>query len=166
MTSSVVSTTSPADEYCDASGSDDDCSLGDEAEFVSDAVRRDGEDEPPSDAWTFNARSSCGAAVFAGLARNISKEPIELKYNASDEYLLGKMEKEVKHLLHAGRKKLLGVDLGQPVTPLDAFACALPPSFLVSFKEWLLVANSKTDAASVTFSNIIEFLCGEIVMRV
>jgi hypothetical protein len=159
-------TVTQADECTSASGSDDDCSLGDEDEFVSDIVRRDGEDEPPSDAWTFNARSSRGAAVFAGLSKKISNKPIELKYNASDEYLLLKMKKEVKHLLHAGRVKLHGVDRAQPVTPLDAFACALPPSFLVLFKEWLLATDSKTDAGSVTFSDIIEFLRGEIVMRI
>ena len=72
----------------------------------------------------------------------------------------------MKHLIHVGCKKLHGVDRGQPVTPLNAFACAPPPSFIVLFKEWLMTADIKTNAASVTFSNIIKFLFGDIVMRI
>ena len=86
--SAIVSAFSPADECANASEFDDNCSLGDKEEFVPDAVRRDGEDGPPSNQWIFNARSSCGAAVFLGLSKTIPKSPIELRYNVSDEYLL------------------------------------------------------------------------------
>ena len=41
----IVSTFSPPDEFANASGSDDDCRLGVKDEFLSNAVRRDGEDE-------------------------------------------------------------------------------------------------------------------------
>ena len=135
--SASVSTFSPAEECANAYISDENDSLDDEDGFVSDAVCRDEEDEPTSDTWTFNARSSCVATVFMGIAKTVLKVPIELKYkNASDGYLLDKMKKEVKHLLHTGREKLHGVDRSsQPVTPLDAFPSALPPSCLVLFKE-------------------------------
>ena len=53
-------------------------------------------------------------------SKQILKAPIELKYNASDEYVLDKMKKEVTYLLHASHKKLHSVGHGQPVTSLDA----------------------------------------------
>ena len=89
----------------------------------------------------------------------------QLLFNPMDSYLLEKAKKEVAHLLSQGRLKLHGSDDGQHVTALDAFACALPPTFLLILKEWLMTSDDKPLASSVGFANIIQFLIGEITMR-
>ena len=139
----------------DMSDSDSDSSDGDEEAFISDNVRRDGQDDPPSDSWTFQASSDRGAKVFHGLSKRIVTNQFELLYNPVDDYLLSKVNKEIGHLLHVGRVNLHGHDNSQEVTALDAFACALPPSFLLFFKEWLMTADNKDSAALVTFDDII-----------
>ena len=121
----MVDTDDSFDEF-DSGGSVD----GDNVS-ISDDVLRDGHDDPPDGTWAFNARSLRGAKVFDGLTKRVMTEPFELKYNPVDEYLQDKMNKEVKHLLHMGRMKIHGIDEGQMISALDAFACALPPSFLL-----------------------------------
>jgi hypothetical protein len=96
----------------------------------------------------------------------VSRERFSLVYNPVDKYLLEKMGKEVKHLLSRGRVKIHGCDEKQPVTALDAFACALPPSMLSLLKEWMMTADDKSVASQISFDDIIAFIVGKINMRV
>ena len=88
------------------SDSETDASDGDVDDFVSDVIRRDGNDEPPDGSWTFQARSTRGAKMYQGLSERIVKDKFRLLFNPVDSYLLEKSKKEVAHLLSQGRLKL------------------------------------------------------------
>ena len=56
------------------------------------------------------------------------------------------MKKEVKYLPHPGYNVLRDVDHGQPVTPVDAFAYALPQgSFKYQFYFVEVIKNRKSE---------------------
>lgn len=163
----VTSMNPPSDELEDIIMSlDKDNSIGDDVgDFVSDAIRRDGNNDPPDGNWTFQAQSARGAKVSDGLSKRVSAEQFSLVHNPVDNHLLEKMRKEVKHLLCCGRIKLHGIDENQRVTAFDVFTCALPPSILLLLKEWMMTADDKETAAAISFEDIIGFLRGELNMR-
>jgi hypothetical protein len=132
-----VSTNNMTGNVEDASvNSDNDKSIGDDGDnFVSDTLRRDGDNKPPEGKWTFQARTTFGAKVFDGLTKRNTQERFSLVYNPVDKYLLEKTGKEVKHFLSRGRVKIHGCDEKQPVTALDVFACAFPLAMLLLLKE-------------------------------
>lgn len=151
----------------DGSGSDSDGdgSIDVDDNFLFDGVRRDGDDEAPDGSWTFAARSARGAAAFEGLGKRvISSKDFQLQYNPVDSYLQDKMTKEVKHALSKGRIWMHEFDEGQKISAMDAFAVAMPFSFLKLFKDWLNTADDKDTAASVSFDDVIEFLRCELVL--
>ena len=149
-----MTSTTPADDV-DAF-SDDDISACDDDDFVSDTIRRAGRNDAPEEKWVFQARSKRGSAVFNGLSSRVTTSQFKLLYNPVDGYLLDKAKKEVKHLLSCGRRKLHGADDGQVVTALDAFACALPSTFIRYLKEWTLTADDTTAASRISFKSTIE----------
>ena len=97
------------------------------------------------------ARNTRAGQAFDGLTKRVATGDFKLVYNPVDSHLLDKMNKEVKHLLSRGRVKLHGCDEGQPVSAFDAFACALPPSFLLNLKKWILTADDIDDSIVSNF---------------
>ena len=75
------------------SDSESDVSVGDDDDFVSDIIRRDGIDDPPDGSWTFQARSTRGAKMYEGLSKRIVKDKFKLLFNPVDSYLLEKAKK-------------------------------------------------------------------------
>ena len=146
--------------------SDDDISFVDDDDVVSDVVRRDGHDDQSDGKWTFVARSTRASQVFDGLNKRVAAGDFKLVYKPVDSHLLDKMNKEVRHLLSRGRVKLHGCNDGQAVPDFDAFACALPPSFMLNLKTWILTADDVVTALLATFDTIIAFLVREINMPI
>ena len=137
-----------------SSNSDSDSSFDDSG--VLDRFRLDGGTKEPDGSWTFLARSRCGADAFKGLSKRVqTKSDFELLYNPVDKYLFKKANLEIVHSLHHVRVKLFGFDNGQPITAIDAFAAAMPPTFLCIFKEWLRSGADMARYNVVTFDDII-----------
>ena len=68
------------------SDSESDVSVGDDYDFVSDIVRRDGIDDPPDGSWTFQARSTRGAKMYEGLSKRIVKDKFKLLFNRCQDF--------------------------------------------------------------------------------
>ena len=120
----------------------------------------------PDGQWTYVARSIRGGKMYEGLSsRVLPNDKFQLKYNYADPILLEKTKVEVKHSLSAIRKKLR-LEKGTPLDYVDAFAGAMPESFLIKFHEWLKAGHdAKRIKFEVSFVDIIEFIRCDVVLR-
>lgn len=175
-----------ADAPNDSSSSDND----DETCCNSDVDSIDGNEkagDTPDGQWSFAAYSSRGAQMLGNLPkRTRASDGIKLVHNAADSLLLEKAKVEIAHSLTQIRRKVFRSSTGQEMTPVAAFAGAMPKAFLEIFVKWLKtgdLVHSNGGASSprrtsprraatppakptISFADLVEFLRCELLMRV
>ena len=82
--------------------SDNDHSLCDDYDSVSNAIGRDDLGDASERKWTFHTRSILGVNVSRSLSNCIGTEESILVYTPVGSYLPNSMDKEIEHLMTCG----------------------------------------------------------------